>query len=570
MNKIQFEQMLKPLISIFDEIELDLIRDIILRVDNYDGTKGSLKWYLDKLNETKVLDKDLLKDFKKNKGKIKKELMAIMRNAGNNTDNLDTLKNYYEKGLLDVNPIDIYNNTAINNIIGNALKDGNSIIDLIQTKAIEGASEAYKDVLNKAYVETASGVYTYTESIRRALDEYGEKGIQTVHYKNGKSLSIESIVRRDVRTRINKLSSDVILQHAKDLGTNLVYVDQHLGARVRTKYMKHDYEAHAEWQGKKYMIEGSSKEYPNLYEITGLGEMLGLYGINCYHNMRPSWEWEKIDPVIDEIQNAERYEQYQTQRGYERKIRKLKRKQLIAKETSDIEELKKVNEKLKKTNSEFDNYLKENNLTRDYNREYIPNKKKDFVLESEGNKFRVKIPSKEIVDRTKTIISNNFAARTAGIKIKRDNINYSYIDEKNNVIVLGVNADEYALIHELGHRLQSAFTKNEKKEYNRIIKSKFNNYVRNDFEEKITYVLNRKGQTVKERYWVLKNYDKFVSSYQTRIYNGLGSFIGNEVNTSYALEYFSEGIKYFYKKPELLKEKDLELYNFISEVIKDE
>ena len=113
-------------------------------------------------------------------------------------------------------------------------------MNLIQTKAIEGSNKAYKDILNKAYIKTAGGAYTYTESIKRALDEFSEKGIKAAHYKNGTSLSIESVVRRDVITRMNKLVGDCELEHAKELNTNFVYVDQHLGARVRTPYMKND------------------------------------------------------------------------------------------------------------------------------------------------------------------------------------------------------------------------------------------------------------------------------------------------------------------------------------------
>lgn len=135
--------------------------------------------------------------------------------------------------------------------------------------------------------------------------------------------------------------------------------------------MKHDYEAHDEWQGKKYMIVGSSKEYQNLYEKTGYGEMLGLKGINCYHHMRPTWEWEKIPDRFDEIENKERYELLQKQREYERNVRTLKREKLVAKETDDKEYFSKVNKKMKSINEEFDNWLKANKLTRDYNREYV-------------------------------------------------------------------------------------------------------------------------------------------------------------------------------------------------------
>ena len=307
MNKLEFEKVLSPLIEIVDSIELDLIYDMLNRIDNYSSHKGTLKWYTDKLAELKLLDKDNLKVFKKNKKALKKAIKNIAKECGGRIDNLSKLQDYYNQGKIDVNPLTLYDSVAVNNLINNAIKDTNDIMDLIQTKALEDAREGYKQILNKAYLETASGIYTYTEAIRRASDEFSKKGIQAVHYESGKSISIEAVARRDVITRMNKLVGDVELQHAKDLGTNLVYVDQHLGARIRNKYMKHDYEAHAEWQGKKYMIEGSSSEYPNLYEATGYGEMLGLKGLNCYHNMEPTWEWEKRPKQIDLKENEEEY-----------------------------------------------------------------------------------------------------------------------------------------------------------------------------------------------------------------------------------------------------------------------
>ena len=57
MNKEKFYNLLKPLVSIYDDIEKDMILDILERIDNYDGQKGTLKWYLDKLNELKVFEK---------------------------------------------------------------------------------------------------------------------------------------------------------------------------------------------------------------------------------------------------------------------------------------------------------------------------------------------------------------------------------------------------------------------------------------------------------------------------------------------------------------------------------
>lgn len=421
MTKLEFEKILIPLIKYIDDIEMNLIVNILDRIDNYDGVKGSLKWYTDKLSELKLLDKDNLKVLKKDKAKLKKIINQLAEDCGYHIENLDKLNEYYEKGLLNKNPLELYENVAINRLINDAIKDTTSIMDLIQTKAIEGSNKAYMDILNQAYVETASGTYTYTEAIRKALDKFAEQGIKAAHYKNGSSLSIESVTRRDVITRMNKLNGDIEIENAKELGTNLVYVDQHLGARVRTKYTKEDYEAHAEWQGKKYMIVGSNDKYENLYEKTGYGEMLGLKGINCYHNMRPTWEWEKIDEQINLIENAKVRAILDKKNYYARKVRCLKHKRLNAKVLDDKEEYKKINKQLGLLNNEYNNWLKENNLTRDYNREHVSSSK-----ETSNNYLDV---TKEWLD-TATLNSHMVQDRHY---FEKDNVKYQ-VDGENVVL----------------------------------------------------------------------------------------------------------------------------------------
>lgn len=375
MTKLEFEKIIFPLIEIINDIELELARNILDRIDNYDGIKGSLKWYTDKLIELKMLDKDDLKSFSKNKNNLKKAIEDIVEGCGKHVDNLDNLKKYYEQGLINTNPLSLCDSVAVVNLMNEAVKDTNDIMDLIQTKAIEGTSKAYKDILNKAYIETSSGAYTYTEAIRRALNDFANTGIKTVHYKNDHSFSIESIVRRDIITRMNKLIGDIEIEHSKILNTNLVYVDQHLGARVRTKYTKHDYEAHAEWQGKKYMLNGSNEKYDNLYEATGYGKMLGLKGLNCYHNMRPTWEWEEIPNQINLEENKKMRNILDKKNYYSRNLRKLKYRRLTSKIFDNKNEYQKINKKYNSFNKEYNEWLKQNNLTRDYNREYIVEKK---------------------------------------------------------------------------------------------------------------------------------------------------------------------------------------------------
>lgn len=372
MNKNQFYNLLKPLVSIYDDIEKDMILDILERIDNYDGQKGTLKWYLDKLNELKVFEKYGVSIVNKKNKEIKQILEEILETSVKNSVSIDTLESYNSHNNSNVSINDIFNSTSANNLISEALKDTEDISKLINTKAIEAAKKEYQSILNTAYLETSTGIYTYDKSIKLAIDKMAHNGILMANYDSGRRISIESAVRRDIVTRVNKLVGDIELTTAKDLlKTNLVYVDQHLGARTRTKYTKEDYEAHDEWQGKVYMINGSNEKYDNLYEKTGYGEMLGLKGINCYHDLRPYFEWESIPKPIDIEESRKERELLDTQREFERNIRTLKREKIIDKKMGYEEEYRKASKKLTKINKEYNEWLDNNDKIRNKNREYV-------------------------------------------------------------------------------------------------------------------------------------------------------------------------------------------------------
>lgn len=435
MNKRQFYELLKPLIEIYDSIEKDMILDLLERIENYDGVKGTLKWYLDKLNELKVFEKHNVSIINKNKQEIKKTLEDILEYSTKNTISVDNLESFNKYNNSNITINEIYDSVSATNLLKEALSSTESICSLINTKAIEAAQEDYKNILNTAYLETSTGVYTYTQSIKRAIDKMAENGILMANYDSGRRISIESAVRRDVVTRVNQLVGDVELHTAQDImKTNLVYVDQHLGARTRTKYTKEDYEAHDEWQGKVYMIEGSSDKYPNFYKATGYGKMLGLKGVNCYHDFRPYFEWEKIPKPIDIEESKKEYELLQKQRTYERQIRRLKRERDIYKKF-DKEKYKKVSTELKNTNKEYNEWLDSNNKKHDYNREYVYKNALRGLGSNEQNTIEKHPKPKllENIDISKKEIVNNTLIKYENI-IKNDKIENAIVITQNGEI----------------------------------------------------------------------------------------------------------------------------------------
>lgn len=453
MNKQKFNELLKPLIEIYDSIEMDMILDMLDRIDNYNSVKGTLKWYLDKLTELKVFEKYNKQIVRKNKKQIKKALEEILENASKNAISVDTLETFNKYTKSNITIDDIYNNNSATNIIKEALKSTESICNLINTKAIQAANEEYRNILNKAYLETSTGIYTYDQSIKLAIDKMAENGIMMANYTSGRKISIESAVRRDVITRANKLVGDIELEAAKEMDTNLVYVDQHLGARTRNKYMTHDYEAHDEWQGKVYMIEGSSDKYDNFYEKTGYGEMLGLKGINCYHDFRPYFEWEGIPKEVDIYESRRIRKLYDKQREYERKIRHLKREKIINGKMGNTDDYKKAKEKLALINHEYNDFLKENNLNRKVNREYVSKKINVLDTKNKQEKNKPKLPENNYIDVTKEWLDS--ATPNSNIVEDRqyfehEEIKYK-VDDKN--VVLDYSSKE----REVAEWLESTF-----------------------------------------------------------------------------------------------------------------
>lgn len=221
--------------------------------------------------------------------------------------------------------------------------------------------------------------------------------------------------------------------------------------------------------------------------------------------------------------------------------------------------IKKRTEQLSDYRDEYLKFLDQTGRTRVSGNEWIG--KISVDINSESKSKNIKKATKSIIKDARNITSETLQNKTKGVKIGRINKKYSYYKTSSNEIKLGNNADEYTLIHESGHKLTESFTKEEKTEYNKLVKKKFSSYKKSDFKR----VKGSSGE-----YWVLKDASKFVSTYQTRIYDSRLSFVFNKVNTYFALEYISEGLKYYYKNQTLLKTKDKELYDFIDGVIKNE
>lgn len=224
-----------------------------------------------------------------------------------------------------------------------------------------GAAEAYRDCLDYAYMQVMTGAVDHNTAIRNATRRLTEGGLQFVDYASGVRCHADVAARRAVLTGLSQMTGKVSEHNAAELGTDIVEVDAHAGARPD----------HAQWQGKWYSLSGKSKKYPSLKAVTGYGTVTGLKGANCRHDFypviegisEPSYteeELKNIDPPPFEY-NGKTYTYYeatQRQRAMERSMRKTKREILAADATDDKDRFKEKSVLLRRQKEEYGRFSK--------------------------------------------------------------------------------------------------------------------------------------------------------------------------------------------------------------------
>lgn len=121
-------------------------------------------------------------------------------------------------------------------------------------------AKAYQWALDKAALEIQSGAIDYNTAIRNAVKELADSGLKTVDYESGRVDQIDVAARRAVMTGVNQVNARYREQSMDYLGTDLVEVSAHLGARNVDG--PKGWENHAKWQGKVYRWRGHGEQTP--------------------------------------------------------------------------------------------------------------------------------------------------------------------------------------------------------------------------------------------------------------------------------------------------------------------
>ena len=172
------------------------------------------------------------------------------------------------------------------------------------------------------------------------------------------------------------------------------------------------------------------------------------------------------------------------------------------------------------------------------------------ILDKEIKKAIKLLPKliRELLEDTKFFISNS----------------NSYYDRDKDEIHLLKDSNKYEVLHEIGHVIETKLDLLHNKKYTKI--------QQNNLNVQQMHIDNIKGYSKENEFWLDGN--KFISDYQRRVYEQDidGEYKLNysnfTFNTKTLGEYFSEGFRCYFEENKLLKRKDIDLYNYIEEVLK--
>lgn len=369
-----------PVVEIFASAEQDIIDDIARRIVKTGRITDTAAYQIEKAKAFNMLNGDVAKILARATGQSEREIAEIMKEAGIKACQQDSLA----LNAAGLKPVSIRANPALLSVILQGCDTTNAILSNFTKTTSKTAPGVLTNVLDRTYLQIQSGAISPTKAIQMAIRELANKGIYQIAYENrltGRNTytSVEAAVRRAVMTGTNQSCGKITLFNARDNGCKHVVVSSHVGARP----------SHALWQGKVYRLEGSDRTHDNFYEATGYGTGDGLCGWGCRHTFFMWFEGISPEPSGENAtqafykENEEVYKLTQKQRQYERQVREAKKAvsaynaaiEAAEGETREalLEDFSRASVKLKEREKALEKFVKDNNLTRQRNREFTGN-----------------------------------------------------------------------------------------------------------------------------------------------------------------------------------------------------
>ena len=442
--------------------------------------------------------------------------------------------------------------------------------------------QQHLDTLNKAAGKVIMGTESRQTAVRQCIKEMSEKGIPAFVDAAGRQWSPEAYVNMDVRTTCSNAAHEAQFSRMNDYDIDLLEVDSHPGARPKC----------ALDQGRIFSKSGKNRKYP-AWKTSSYGEPDGILGINCGHHVYPYIEGVSTQTYFpyDKEENDKLYKQKQEQRRLEREVRSAKREVSMLNSAGDKEGAKAAKDRVKRRTAAYNEYCEKTGLPRKADRLTVQgyrakakDEKKAFnildnsggndIMKSKGYDFldgvlgSDKIPKEQSksLDEIVSVIPKKhldvIGKTVKEVEIEPNRGRCSYVPESKK-LVLDPEKMNGSIIHEFGHVLADAYDIYNDPKFINILS---NGLDLSNFGE-VVYV---EHPDIKGQFIFALPADKFINTYQGRIYVDDIADWESPIPANKMYEYFSIGFDAYFNNADELKSKDNKLYNFIKEMLNDE
>lgn len=315
--------------QLYNSLEGEIIRIIIKRLKN--GSDDITMWQAQKLQELRLFNNEVTKQLAKVTGIAETQIRSMFETAGKDiVKDIDRAMPYESKPMpnnLDNSMRSYYNQSwsEIDNYVNQTL--------ITTAYGVGQAQQAYQGVLNRTSAMFNSGIYTFEQSLERAVTELAQKGIGSgMIDRGGHRWSLEGYTRTVLKSTLGNTYDKLRKDRMADYDVHTVVVTSHPGARKKCSVI----------QGNVVDLRFPNQippdsEYKSIYDPywgADYGTAGGHRGVNCNHLHVPFIPGVNTNnqPEYDQELNEQVAKAKDTQRRIEREIVKYKKNLMVAEE----------------------------------------------------------------------------------------------------------------------------------------------------------------------------------------------------------------------------------------------
>ena len=319
------------MMRLWQQVEDDILQDVARRIGKMGQITATADWQLWRREQTRLVNREVLKIIAKYSGKSEAELRRIFQVAAAKA--LEDDDRLYTSAGLD--PPGPNEDPALLNLLNAGYEQTAGTWQNLTATTAATVSQQFTAAADRAWLQVASGAFDYQTAVRRAVNGLAAH-MAGVTYPTGHRDTLEVAVRRAVLTGVNQTAGKLQIARMDEMDWAFVETSAHAGARP----------SHAKWQGRQYHRGGAvtyrGKYYPDFETATGYGTGAGLCGWNCRHGFfaidpdldpRPAYTEEELAAldaknISYQGKMYSRYQISQKQRALERKVRAAKKSYL--------------------------------------------------------------------------------------------------------------------------------------------------------------------------------------------------------------------------------------------------